>query len=90
MDFDSLINSDLVLAVIDEPSTGVGAEIGIALERGIKVIATYNQQNEPSRFILGLLEESPHATIISYSDEQHCKRLLQNILMYDQVEANLV
>lgn len=80
MDFENLLSSKKILAVIDEPSTGVGAEIGIALQRGINVIAIHHQKSEPSRFILGLLEESPYATIVSYHDEQECKERIHSIL----------
>lgn len=80
MDLDNLLSSKKILAVIDEPSTGVGAEIGIALQNGIEVIAMYHHQSEPSRFILGLLEQSPHANIISYNDEQECKEKIRFLL----------
>ena len=80
MDIDNLLNSKKILAVIDEPSTGVGAEIGIALEKGINVIAVYHHQSEPSRFILGLLERSPHATIIQYNDELDCGEKIRPLI----------
>lgn len=79
MDFNHLTKSDLILAVIDEPSTGVGAEIGIALDKGIEVIAIHNVQNEPSRFILGLFEER-NSKIISYENQQDCRNQLEGIL----------
>jgi len=88
MDFENLLNSQQLIAVIDEPSTGVGAEIGIALERGIKVIALYNTETEPSRFILGLLEESPNAIIITYSSAKECEKKLRHILT--EIKAELI
>ena len=80
MDFENLLNSKKILAVIDEPSTGVGAEIGIALENDIDVIAVYHHQSEPSRFILGLLEKSPHATIVQYNDELDCGEKIRPLI----------
>ena len=79
MDFENLNNSEKILAVIDEPSTGVGAEIEIALERKKDVIAIYDRKNKPSRFILGLLENS-NARIISYSNLEDCKIQLEQYL----------
>lgn len=90
MDIASLLESDIIIAVIDEPSTGVGAEIGIALERHKKVIALYNTNSEPSRFILGLLEESPYSVIIQYSNNDECKRMLKSTIMHGTIHENLV
>lgn len=86
MDFESLNDAEIILAVINEPSTGMGAEIGIALERKKNVIAIYDKKNDPSRFILGLLENS-HAKIISYSDKEDCKRQLENSLKIEKLES---
>ena len=70
---------DIILAVIDEPSTDMGAEIGMALKNEQEVIAIYNSQNEPSRFILGLLEFH-NSKIISYSSIDDCKQqIIQNL-----------
>ena len=75
-DFTTLLNSDLILASINEPSTGVGAEIGIALAKEIDLIALYNKENNPSRFILGLLLKSNKKTLV-YENLDECTDLLK-------------
>ncbi len=88
-DFTNLLSSEKILAVIDEPSTGVGAEIGIALEKGIEVVAVYNVNSQPSRFILGLLENSDNGVIIRYSNQDDCKEKLEKVLIRNKVESSL-
>ena len=75
MDLEQIQNSDKILAVIDVPSTGMGAEIRIALEYGKEIIAVCQKEQEPSRFILGLLEYY-NSKIINYSDLDDCRKQL--------------
>lgn len=75
-DLTNLSNSDLILASINEPSTGVGAEIGIALEKNIDLIALYNKESNPSRFILGLLLKSKKKILV-YENLEECGSLLK-------------
>jgi nucleoside 2-deoxyribosyltransferase len=79
-DFHNLLNSDLILASLNEPSTGVGAEIGISLKKGIEIFAIYNKESNPSRFILGLLSRSDKAKIFVYENLAECKIILKNNL----------
>jgi len=71
-DLDALLKSDMILASITEPSTGVGAEIGIALEKNKQILAIYNKESTPSRFILGLLNHIGINPII-FTNEKDCE-----------------
>ncbi len=75
MDFDKMAECKRILAAIGQPSSGMGAEIGIALERGMEVVAVYRHGENPSRFVLGLLEHH-HSTMICYSDYDDCRKQL--------------
>jgi len=85
-DVTNLFNSNMILASITEPSTGVGAEIGMALENGKEVVAVYNKESTPSRFILGLLNRY-HAPIIAYDDRDDCKEQLMTYLDKNRVKS---
>lgn len=54
-DLEALHASALVVAFLGAASTGVGAELAIALQRGIPVVAVYPSGTPVSRFVLGLL-----------------------------------
>ena len=49
-----VLNSDLFLAICDFPSTGLGMEIGFALENNKKLILAFNQNSKVSRMLLGI------------------------------------
>ncbi len=86
MDFKNLESSDKILAVIDEPSTGMGAEIAMAIQDGKDVICVYDVASQPSRFILGLLEKHG-AKIISYENQDDCKKRICEHLNEKQIES---
>lgn len=54
VDKNQVINSDLLIAYIGEPSIGVGMEIAYAEEKGIPVILVYNDSKPVSRFPRGI------------------------------------
>lgn len=68
--------ADLIVAYVGAPSSGVGAELGIAHERRIPVIGVCGPEGVASRFIEGLIESDPEARLIRYHDEDDCCRLL--------------
>ncbi|MEO6323260.1 MAG: nucleoside 2-deoxyribosyltransferase, partial [Thermoanaerobaculia bacterium] len=57
-DYNMLRASQVMVADIGEASSGVGAELAIALANHIQVIALHSVDNRPSRFITGMLEAS--------------------------------
>lgn len=67
-DLEALESSDLVVAFLDEPSLGVGAEVALALARGLPTIGMRSGRAHRSRFVEGLLEDAPRACILTYSD----------------------
>lgn len=68
--------ADLIVAYVGAPSSGVGAELGIAHERGIPVIGLCGPEGVPSRFVEGLLDCTDTARLIRYRDDDDCRRLL--------------
>ena len=79
-DYDALRSADIVLAYVGMPSSGVGAELGIAAETGKKIIGFCKDSDTPSRFILGLLEAWPDASLIRYRDTTDCLQLIRSAL----------
>ena len=61
-----LRQSDVLLALLDEPSLGTGAEIALAIGEGKKVIGAHRFGNQVSRFVVGLLESEPNAWMVVY------------------------
>jgi nucleoside 2-deoxyribosyltransferase len=61
---------DLLIAHIGQPSSGVGAELGLAFSAKQPIIAIYRELERPSRFILGMLEDYEAAAVISFGDEE--------------------
>ena len=86
-DLHQMLNSDIILASITEASTGVGAEIGLALKNNIPVIAVYEENSNPSRFILGLLRHY-QSKIIQFNNWNDCKNQISEY--FDKNENNLM
>ena len=61
-----VFGADILLALLDEPSHGVGAEIALALNHDNYVIGAYPYNSKVSRFIQGLLETSNRGICMSY------------------------
>lgn len=64
-DYEEIKKSDILLALLDEPSHGVGAEIALALQKGMTVLGVCSPRKKVSRFIRGLLETS-HGNYFEY------------------------
>lgn len=79
-DLKSLSDADVIIACIGRPSSGVGAEVGIAFERGMRIIAIYSQKEQPSRFILGMLQTAKNSQVICYASMTECRTLLDGAL----------
>lgn len=75
-DLEAVSAADLIVAYVGAPSSGVGAELGIAHERRIPVIGLCGPEGVASRFIEGLLESASDARLVRYRDENDCRRLL--------------
>jgi hypothetical protein len=66
-DLQALSESDAILAFLDEPSLGVGAEIVLAVQNRKPVVGVYRNGNIISRFIEGFLI-SANCSILRYDD----------------------
>lgn len=67
-DREEIHKSDMLLALLDEPSHGVGAEISMALCNGMTVLGACSRNRKVSRFIQGMLEISSNGTYFEYED----------------------
>jgi nucleoside 2-deoxyribosyltransferase len=67
-DREALVSSDLVVAFLDEPSLGVGAEVALALCNGRPVLGVHLADRRVSRFLLGLIESDPLGRRVVYSE----------------------
>jgi hypothetical protein len=75
-DLDAVGAADLIVAYVGAPSSGAGAELGIAYERQIPIVGLCGPEGVASRFIEGLLDTAPNARLIRFRDEDDCRRLL--------------
>jgi nucleoside 2-deoxyribosyltransferase len=75
-DFEAIIGADAIVAYIGQPSSGVGAELGIAFAIHKPIIALYREHDVPSRFLLGMLQHSRHCTVFKYSTIGECRSML--------------
>lgn len=71
-----LKNSEVVVAFLDEPSLGVGAEIAVCIAEKIPVVAVKNVRSQVSRFIVGMIECGEFASIHDYEDFSDLRGLL--------------
>jgi 2'-deoxynucleoside 5'-phosphate N-hydrolase len=79
-DLSAVLKADLIIAYVGAPSSGVGAELGIAYERGIPVVGLCGREGVASRFIEGLLAQTGPASLIRYRDYDDCRRQLTDKL----------
>lgn len=68
-DRDELYRADTVIAFVDEPSLGVGAELVLAGESGTAILVLHHSGVTVSRFLLGYLE-SIGASVRSYTTSE--------------------
>jgi len=67
-DAKELMTSDAVVAFLDEPSLGVGAELAMCVAQGIPVVALMRPEARVSRFVFGMLESSDAVMVVTYRD----------------------
>jgi len=78
-DLGALATSDAVLAFIGTPSSGVGAELGIAFLTRKPVLALYRSGESPSRFLLGMLNDM-RAVVCPFAGTDEAYQLIQDVL----------
>lgn len=90
-DLSAVLAAELIIAYVGAPSSGVGAELGIAYEREIPIIGLCGPEGVASRFIEGLLVDTGSATLIRYRDSDDCQRQLTDELtaFRERLEAPL-
>jgi nucleoside 2-deoxyribosyltransferase len=83
-DINKVYESDVVLALLDEPSLGVGSEIALALQKGIFVIGTHSNKNKASRFTSGMLVKYSNGKYFTYEDIDDLVYKVENELRVNQ------
>ena len=85
-DYDELQNAAAVVAFLNEPSLGVGAEVALCLHLGIPILPLISTHNNCSRFLAGLLE-SKSVFLQEYADtnsiKNHLNQFLSNLNIVD-------
>jgi nucleoside 2-deoxyribosyltransferase len=59
---------DGFIAITDHPSTGLGWELAVAVERGIPVLATAHTDSRVTRLVIGAAETNGNMTFARYND----------------------
>ena len=67
-DLDAIRRAEAAIIFLDEPSLGVGLEIGLFAEAGIPLLVLCEAGRDPSRFAVGYLEANGH-TITVYDGD---------------------
>ena len=76
---DSVMNADVMLAICDYPSLGLGYEMATAIEkRGIPVLALAHENSSVSKLILGI--NHPNFHFIRYKTTEEIVQKAQEIL----------
>ncbi|WP_309387047.1 nucleoside 2-deoxyribosyltransferase [Cerasicoccus frondis] len=79
-DIDAMFSANYVLAILDEPSHGVGAEIALAANKGIPIIAVWQSGKMVSRFIRGFLETQSSTWQCPYETNEEIAAIVSNII----------
>ncbi len=66
---ENVCTADVMLAICDYPSTGLGYELAVAVrERGIPVLAVAHEQKRITRLVLGIPEHHDDVDFKTYRD----------------------
>ncbi len=72
-----VLNSDIFLAICDFPSTGLGMEIGFAIENQKNIVIAYNSKSKITRMVLGIPATSK-LQFCQYQDMSEIEKFLEN------------
>lgn len=61
--------SDVLIAILDDPSTGAGAELQLAIDHDVSILALHHRDMRISRYIRGMLNAWEKGTIENYQNE---------------------
>ena len=77
-DMDWLLNSDIMVAEVTNPSLGVGYEIGRAIEKGIKVICLYRKKE--GKRLSAMIAGCDELILENYSDIKSVKKIINTYI----------
>ena len=78
-DMDWLMESDIMVAEVTNPSLGVGYEIGRAIEANKQIICLYREL--PNKRLSAMIGGSDQIKIIKYDNLDYIKKKLESILI---------
>jgi hypothetical protein len=87
-DLHALSECEMVVAFLDEPSLGVGAEIALAIQQAKSVFGVYREGHQISRFIEGLLASSNHCVLLRYDKLEDIVRAIISRLQGDPADLH--
>ncbi|KKL12707.1 hypothetical protein LCGC14_2533080 [marine sediment metagenome] len=61
--------SDIILVCLDDPSTGVGAELQLAIDNDLDIMAFHHRDIKISNYIRGMLEQYSKSKILAYENK---------------------
>ncbi len=73
-DLDQVRDSDLIICDLSELSTGMGIELGVAVEHNKRVMFFYEKGSYVSNMVTGSF---PYSKFIEYEDEKDLERVLK-------------
>lgn len=84
LDMDMIRGSKLVVAFLDVPSLGVGAEVALACSLGVPVLGALPVHLQTSRFLEGLLDDHRGCGICKYRDLGDLASVVVSFLSYGE------
>jgi hypothetical protein len=79
-DIDHATKADLMLAIADQPSTGLGMEIAKRTELGKPTIIAYHQTKKISAMVLGIKQPFDNVEIIPYESHEEVLEYMKDLL----------
>jgi hypothetical protein len=71
--------ADLMLALVDVPSTGLGMEVARRHELGKPTVIAYHRNTHPSAMVLGIAEVAPHFSIVAYGEQSELVAAMRSL-----------
>ncbi|WP_133065543.1 nucleoside 2-deoxyribosyltransferase [Niveispirillum lacus] len=75
----ALMQADGVVAFLNEPSLGVGAELALCTQAGTRVLGLHNTDSDVSRFAVGLLE-AHGGRLVQYDELENIEEAILRFL----------
>lgn len=78
---EAIRNSTIIVACLDDHSTGVGAELQLGIHLGLDILAFHHHDYSISRYIRGMLGTYPKAKLLEYENKVSLFETLEPTLL---------